>query len=154
MIGRIEQLTTTGDARMLDLEAQLAAARERLFRCQEAYEAQAEQLAAVTARAENAEADNVMLRGRMNANMNGYIESVHDLRIKLDTVTAERDALKALAEVHGKGCQCGDDDACAFVRERDALVAELRRSVSVNATADPAAVVDTVRSDVGVEVAP
>ncbi len=30
-----------------------------------------------------------------------------------------------LAEVRGAGCQCSDDDACRFVRERDAARAEV-----------------------------
>lgn len=43
---------------------------------------------------------------------------------RAEKAEAERAALKALVEVRARGCQCGDDDACAFVRERDALVAE------------------------------
>lgn len=39
------------------------------------------------------------------------------------------DELRALVEVRGKGCQCGDDEACAFVRERDELRAALEWAV-------------------------
>ena len=54
------------------------------------------------------------------------------LQTQLAAAIAERDALKVLAEVRGKGCQCGDDDACAFVRERDALVVERDALVAEN----------------------
>ena len=32
-----------------------------------------------------------------------------------------REQLAALQEVRAEGCQCGDDEACKFVRERDEL---------------------------------
>jgi hypothetical protein len=38
-----------------------------------------------------------------------------------------RGELAAMEEIRGAGCQCGDDDACRFVLERDEARAELRR---------------------------
>lgn len=36
-----------------------------------------------------------------------------------ERLTLERDEARVLAEVRGRGCQCSDAEACAFVRERD-----------------------------------
>lgn len=45
----------------------------------------------------------------------------------------------ALQEVHAKGCECGDDEACQFVRERDALrtrIVELERELAEAQSSD------------------
>jgi hypothetical protein len=48
-------------------------------------------------------------------------EELHAYAGKLEQANA------ALRTVRAAGCQCGDDEACAFVRERDALRAEVER---------------------------
>ncbi|HET8695770.1 MAG TPA: hypothetical protein VFM33_13945 [Aquabacterium sp.] len=42
-------------------------------------------------------------------------------------VEAERDRLRAIVEGRAAGCQCGDDDVCKIVKERDQLRAELEK---------------------------
>jgi SMC interacting uncharacterized protein involved in chromosome segregation len=38
----------------------------------------------------------------------------------------ELDDMRVRAEVHGAGCQCGDDEACAFLRRAEAVEADLK----------------------------
>jgi hypothetical protein len=40
---------------------------------------------------------------------------------RIDRLERELSELRVLAEVRGAGCQCGEDEACAFVRQRDRL---------------------------------
>lgn len=47
------------------------------------------------------------------------------LMARVAELEAERDQLSAIAEGRASGCQCGDDDVCKIVRERDQLRAEL-----------------------------
>ena len=50
------------------------------------------------------------------------LERYEDLEHKLQRVLEEREDLRVLVEVRGRGCACGDDEACVFVRERDAAL--------------------------------
>lgn len=45
----------------------------------------------------------------------------------LSAARAENARLRAALDVHQRGCQCGYDEACQFVRERDAYAAEVER---------------------------
>ena len=45
---------------------------------------------------------------------------VAQLKERLEKVEDERDDARFEATVHARGCECGDDDACAFAKERDA----------------------------------
>jgi len=47
--------------------------------------------------------------------------------MKAKSPCEELHQLMALAEVRGAGYQCGDDEACRFVRERDEARAEVER---------------------------
>lgn len=52
------------------------------------------------------------------------IADVERLREELDEAHIDN---RVLAEVRSAGCECGDDEACRFVRERDAARAEVER---------------------------
>ena len=48
--------------------------------------------------------------------------------LKLKARVAElEEENKVLKEVRGRGCQCSDEDACAFVRERNAALAQVAK---------------------------
>lgn len=49
----------------------------------------------------------------------------------LDDAIAERDQLRAIVEGRAAGCQCGDDDVCKIVKERDQLLSALKDLVDV-----------------------
>lgn len=55
----------------------------------------------------------------------GYGEVYEDRRTLLAALYDLRAEYAALAEVRHRGCECSDDDACAFARERDMAQAEV-----------------------------
>lgn len=54
---------------------------------------------------------------------------------EVEAVESLQEEIAALKEVRGAGCQCGDDEACRFVRERDAANAALECALAGEATA-------------------
>jgi hypothetical protein len=64
---------------------------------------------------------------------------------------AELEAANAtLQEVRGAGCQCGDDEACEFVRERDELKGRWEAlKTTVAEMTERAAMVDCLNADKG-----
>jgi len=53
-------------------------------------------------------------------------EKIRSITAAMAETVRERDELKHLAEVRAAGCQCGDDEACRFVRERDEAIEALK----------------------------